>query len=101
KEAFLEIAGDDAVLTQEGSAGQLERKGYKPVKAPEGLVNAAARYGLQTPPSVLSTDELSGREITAPSPDAQAAVDLVWSWIEDAGLTNRKSKPPVQCFTSI
>ncbi len=101
QEAFLEIAGDDAVLTQEGSAGQLERKGYKPVKAPEGLVNAAARYGLQTPATILSADELSGREITAPSPDAQAAVDLVWDWIVEAGLTNGKSKPPVKCFTSI
>jgi hypothetical protein len=46
-------------------------------------------------------DELSGREITAPSPDAQAAVDLVWAWITEAGLTNGKSKPPVKCFTSI
>ena len=79
----------------------MERKGYKPVKAPEGLVNAAARYGLQTPASILSTDELSGREITSPSPDAQAAVDLVWEWIKEAGLTNGKSKPPVKCFTSI
>lgn len=101
QEAFIEMAGADAVLTQEGSAGQLERKGYKPVKAPEGLVNAAARYGVQTPASVLSMDELSGREITALSPDAQAAVDLVWGWITEAGLTNGKSKPPVKCFTSI
>jgi hypothetical protein len=101
QEGFIEMAGADAVLTQEGSAGQLERKGYKPVKAPEGLVNAAARYGVQTPASVLSMDELSGREITAPSPDAQAAVDLVWEWIVEAGLTNGKSKPPVKCFTSI
>lgn len=101
KEAFLEIAGDDAVLTQEGSAGQLERKGYKAVKAPEGLVNAAARYGLQTPASILSTDELSGREITDATADAQASVDLVWNWIIDAGLNNGKSKPPVKCFSSI
>jgi hypothetical protein len=79
----------------------LERKGYKAVKAPEGLVNASARYGVQTPAIVLSMDELSGREITAPSPDAQAAVDLVWEWIAEAGLTNGKSKPPVKCFTSI
>jgi hypothetical protein len=101
QEAFVQVAGDDAVLTQEGTAGQLERKGFKPVKAPEGLVNAASRYGLQTAASVLSMDELSGREITAPSPDAQAAVDLVWEWIVEAGLTNGKSKPPVKCFTSI
>jgi len=101
QEAFIGVAGSDAVLTQEGSADQLKRKGYNPVKAPEGLVNAASRYGLQTPASVLSTDELSGREITEASPDAQAAVDMVWELLQQVRLTNGKEKPPVKCFSSI
>jgi hypothetical protein len=101
QEAFLQVAGETAVLTGDGTVDQLERKGFKPVKAPENLVNAAARYGVQTPASVLSADELCGRSITDPSPGAQAAVDTAWEWIEDTNLTNGKVKPPVKCFTSI
>ena len=101
QEAFAQVAGEDAVLTGEGTADQLERKGYKPVQAPENLVHAAEQYGVQTPARVLSADELSGREITDATPDAQAAVDLVWDWLEEVGLTNGKAKPPVKCFTSI
>jgi hypothetical protein len=101
QQAFVQVAGDDAVLTGEGSVDQLEKKGYTPVKAPENLVRAAERFGVQTPASVLSLDELSGREITEATPDAQAAVDLVWELLEEVSLTNGKEKPPVRCFTSI
>jgi hypothetical protein len=101
QEAFSQVAGETAVLTGEGTVDQLERKGYKPVKAPENLVNAASRYGVQTPATVLSADEMCGRSITEPTPDAQAAVDTVWEWVEDNNLTNGKERPPVKCFTSI
>ncbi len=101
QEAFAQVAGETAVLTGEGTANQLERKGYKAITAPENLVNAAARYGVQTSSSVLSADELCGRSITEPLPDAQGAVDAVWSWIEEVGLTNSKERPEVKCFTSI
>jgi hypothetical protein len=101
QEAFAQVAGDHAVLTGKGSVNQLERKGFTPVVAPENLVGAAAAYGLQTSASVLSADELSGREITDASPDAQAAVDHIWELLEEIGLTNEKEKPPVRSFTSI
>lgn len=101
QEAFSQVAGETAVLTGEGTKDRLERKGYKPVVAPEGILYAASRYGVQTSTSVLSADELSGREITDASPDAQAAVDFAWEWLEEVGLTNGKEKPPVRCFTSI
>jgi hypothetical protein len=101
KEAFAQVAGENAVLTGEGTADQLQRKGYKPVKAPENFLAAASSYGLQTPAKVLSEDEISGREVTEASPDALAAVDLVWEWLEEMGLTNGREKPPVMCFTSI
>jgi hypothetical protein len=97
----VQVAGDIAVLTGEGSVKQLEGKGYTPVKAPEGIVNAAARYGVQTPAQVLSMDELSGRLVTDPSESAQAAVDFIWRIIESHGLHNDKVKPPVQCFTTL
>lgn len=101
QEAFLQVAGDTAVLTGEGTVDQLERKGYSPVKAPEGIVNAAARYGVNTPGKVLSADEMSGRLVTDATDSAQAAVDFVWNVIERHGLDNGKDKPPVRCFTSI
>lgn len=101
QQAFSQVAGNVGVLTGKGTAAQLERKGFTPVNAPENLVSAAAAYGVQTSASVLSVDELSGREITDATPDAQAAVDLAWQLLEQVGLTNGKSKPPVRCFTSI
>jgi hypothetical protein len=97
----VQVAGETAVLSGEGTAKQLQGKGYKPVKAPEGIVNAAARYGVQTPAHVLSNDELSGRIITEPTESAQAAVDFIWRLLESHGLNNGKDKPPVKCFTSI
>ena len=99
--AFQQVAGDDGVLTAKGTVQQLERKGYVPVIAPENLVSAAGMYGVQTSACVLSTDELIGREISEAMPDAQAAVDFVWQWLGQIGLTNGKEKPPVRSFTSI
>jgi len=101
QEAFAQVAGEHAVLTGEGTANQLERKGYKPIKAPENLIRAAEQYGVQTPGRILSADELSGRDVVEPTPDAQAAADLVWEWLEEVRLTQGKAKPPVKCFTSI
>lgn len=101
QQAFASIAGVDAVLTGDGSVDQLERKGFKPIVAPENLVNAARQYGVQTPATVLSADEMSGREISEATPDAQAAVDFVWELLEEVGLTSGKVKPAVKSFTSI
>ncbi len=101
QEAFFQVAGEHAVLTGKGSVNQLERKGYTPVEAPENIVNAAAIYGVPTPGKILSNEELQGREISEPTPDAQAAVDLAWEWLQETGMTNEKEKPPVKVFTSI
>jgi hypothetical protein len=101
QEAFNNIAGEESVLSGKGTANQLERKGYKAVVAPENLITAAAVYGVRTSSSVLSVDELSGREITEATPDAQAAVEYVWKQIETIGLTNGKEKPVVRSFHSI
>ena len=101
QEAFDLIAGEESVLSGKGTANQLERKGYKPVVAPENLISAAGMYGVRTSSSVLSADELWGREITEATPDAQAAVDYVWSQIDEIGLTNGKEKPVVRSFHSI
>ncbi len=100
-EAFIQVAGDDGVLTAKGTVNQLERKGYIPIVASENLVSAAGMYGVQTSASVLSADELSGRELSDPTPDAQAAVNFVWNLLEQIGLTNDKEKPTTKVFTSI
>lgn len=100
-EAFRQIAGENGVLTAKGTVNQLERKGYVPVVAPESLVSAAGMYGVQTSTSVLSADEIVGREIGRATPDAQAAVDVVWGLLQEVGLTNDKPKPTVKVFTSI
>lgn len=100
-EAFTQVAGEDAVLTGKGTKDQLQRKGFTPVVAPENLVSAASMYGVQSASSVLTADELVGREIGEATPDAQAAVDAVWTLLEETGLTNDKEKPPVKVFSSI
>ena len=101
-DSFLQVAGDNAVLTGQGSVEQLKLKGYSPIVAPESLLHAAEQWGVPSPAKVLSLDEMSGREISDPTPDAQAAVDLVWELLEETGLTNGKdNKPPVKTFTSI
>ena len=72
-----------------------------PITAPEPLLNAAEQWGVPSSAKVLSLDEMSGREISDPTPDAQAAVDLVWGLLAEVGLTNGKAKPPVKSFVSI
>lgn len=99
--AFEAIAGEESVLATKATANQLERKGYKPVVAPENLISAAGLYGVKTSSAVLSADELVGREITKATVDAQAAVDYIWDLIEEIGLTNGKDKPEVRSFSSI
>lgn len=99
--AFESIAGEQSVLATKATANQLEKKGYKAILAPENLISAASLYGVKTASSVLSSDELSGREITKATVDAQAAVDYIWDLIEEVGLTNGKVKPEVRSFSSI
>lgn len=99
--AFESIAGEESVLATTATANQLAKKGFKPVVAPENLISAASLYGVKTASSVLSADELVGREITKATVDAQAAVDYIWDLIEEIGLTNGKDKPEVRSFSSI
>jgi hypothetical protein len=100
-DAFFQVAGDDAVLTGQGSVEHLKRKGFSPIVAPEQLLHAAEQWGVPSPSKVLSLDEMSGREISDATPDAQAAVDFVWELIEECGVSNGKQKPHVKTFTSI
>src|SRR5262249_58521121 len=101
QEAFALVAGEDAVLTGKGPVDQLERKGYKPVQAPESLVHAAEQYGVQTPAKVLSADELAGRAVTEPTPYALAALGHGWGLLEQVDLPHAKNKPPEGCFTAV
>jgi hypothetical protein len=101
QEAFTLVAGDSAVLTGSANVEQLLHKGYKPIVAPESILAAAERYGVNTPAKVLSADDLAGREVFDSTPGAEAAVEVVWQVLEDVGLCNGKAKPATKCFTSI
>lgn len=102
KKSFMDSAGDRAVLTtDESTAERLVRKGYTPVMANAGLVQAAAIYGVPTADTVLTLDEMTGRDVCDATDSAQAAVDYVWSVLENHGLTRGKDKPPVFCFSTL
>jgi len=102
KTAFHAVAGDKAVLVGDAStAERLARKGYVPVLASEGILAAGSTYNVPTADKVLTTDEMSGRDVTEASDSAQAAVDYVWSVLEQYSLTRGKETPPVYCFSTI
>jgi hypothetical protein len=102
KTAFLAVAGDKAVLARDqATAERLARKGYIPIMASEGILAAANAYNVPTASTVLTCDEMAGRDVTDASDSAQAAVDHVWAVLEKHGMTQDKPKPPVYCFSSI
>jgi hypothetical protein len=101
--AWQAVAADAVMCGPSASIVEfVERKGHtaKPIKA-QGIVDAAARFGIRTDAQVLSETEKKGREITPASEAAQAAVDEVWTWLTQHNLTNDVEKPPVGCFRDV
>ena len=101
--AWKAVAGD-AVLCGPHSimAEFVEAKGRtaKRVKA-EGMIPAAARFGIPTALTVLTEVEQNGRELLPATASAIGAVDTVWNWLETLNLTNGSMKPPVGCFRDV
>ena len=56
---------------------------------------------MPTPSTILSADELDGRESFAPTADAVTALDWVWERIVLAGMDDGKAKPPIRCFRKV
>lgn len=100
-ESFEAVAGEQAVICAKDGGQQAARKGYKVVEAPEEIVRAARAQGVKTPDVVLSNDEREGREVLDSTPDAEAAVDFVWSVIEKYKLANGRKRPVVKTFRKI
>lgn len=67
----------------------------------ENWLSAITKADIRTTANVLSTHEQAGRLTTEATDAAIRAVDIVWGWIESAGLTMGKAKPPVKGFKSI
>jgi hypothetical protein len=101
QEAFTAVQGADAVISTPDGGEFAERKGYKVLKAPEAYVKAAGKMGVRTPDKVLTQDDKDGREIVEATPDAESAVDFVWSVVTAHGMTANKSRPKVKCFRKI
>jgi len=102
QQAWELAAGPNAVLC-DASLGHtsefVEKKGFrpKPTKAPS-WITAAARCGVKTAASVLDGHESNGKQILPATNAAIEAVDIVWSWLQEANLTQGKKKPTVASF---
>jgi hypothetical protein len=97
-EAFQSMNGENAVLSTTAAAILVTNKGYKPVAAPESFVQAAAKYGIKTAEKILTQDDLDGRVINEATPAMVAALDFIWTTLEEEGLTLGKTKPEVKGF---
>ena len=61
-------------------------------------ISAAARCGVKTAASVLDGHESNGKQILPATNAAIEAVDTVWSWLQQANMTQSKKKPLAACF---
>ncbi len=100
-----EMASDGAILCdkEESDANQfVSRKGHA-VKEIESTswFHLSERFGVKTSAQILSDGEMKGREVRPASEAAIKAVDRVWGWLEDLGMTQGKNKPPVSCYRDI
>jgi len=100
-ESFESTLGQNTVLSTDEGGEQAARKGFKVVKAPMHIVNAARKRGVRTPEQVLSQDEREGRQIFDSNADADAAVDFAWGLVERHGLQNGRQRPNVKTFRKV
>lgn len=99
-------AADGAVLVEDFGQGpgplaeRVSKKGFKIAAIHHnGWSAAAADNEVKTAYKVLSKHESKGIDIlSAPTPFAVEAVNRVWSWIEEVGLSGGKEKPSVKSF---
>ena len=105
--AAWDTFADGAVIATQAIANSeitqhVRAKGHK-VKTvrSDSFVKVAQAMGVKDVASVLGHHGADGK-IECPATDAAIdAVDTVWSWIEQAEMTNRKEKPIVGSFRQI
>ena len=106
KEAWETVHGDKAACKNtDAVVGEMtRRKGYQlGIVKESGIMDALRGFEIPTTDNVLSGSEKRGRTITAPTFEAIDAVQLVWSWIETAGMVDpEKCKmPKIKGFNEI
>ncbi len=100
-DAIVATYGEHAVLVGDdlSQADRVAKKGFKPIAVPSGLRESASHLGLRTAASVLSVDDLDGREILdAPTECAVAVVDWLWDFVVAYHMTAGKQRPHVGSF---
>lgn len=100
-ESFEATLGANAVISTDDGGEQAARKGFKVIKAPNAIVQAARKRGVRTPETVLTQDEREGRQVFDSTPDAEAAVDFAWGLVEKYGLQNGRNRPIVKTFRQV
>jgi hypothetical protein len=101
---FLDIAGEESVVVHAGNAYEkinLEKKGYNPIEIPYSYMELFREFKIPTPEKLLSTDDLQGRKITDPTPDALAAFDYIWDQIVRLNMHEGKEKPSIHGYDYI
>jgi len=101
-----ELAAGNAIMCQNIPYFMevVRKKGYSPVAIPADAIawfNACRENGIKTSSVVLTDNEQRGRETLPATVYARNAVDMVWGWFQEVGLTNKKDPPIVACFREI
>ncbi len=102
------LASDDALLFEENpgtinlAADVAQFKGHRVIGLNRSNWSVSAIGNIsRTVESVLSESEREGIEYFEPTKSAQDAVDIVWEWIGECGLTFDKQKPSVVGFNTL
>lgn len=104
QEAWQQTAGKAVMCDGEAKeiVQHLQRKGHKvkPVKSSAWLATSE-RFGIKTAEGILSENEQKGR-VTIPATEAAVkAVETVWTWLVELGMTQGKKFPEVGCYRDI
>lgn len=101
-ESFESVMGEKSVLsTGSVSSRVVKQKGYNVIEVPEAFVSAAQKYGVRTPETVLSQDDLDGRNVIDIDSETQEVVNKVWEILVSLSLTKNKEIPPAYGFEYI
>ena len=100
--AWRAVVGDAVACSHSRLAELVRAKGYQTVVIDQpAWVGMLALMGIMTQTTILSKAESEGRERLPATPAAQAAVDLVWGWLEALHMTKGEQKPLVWCFREV
>lgn len=101
-DAWDEVNDGGAVLCKQGNPSvvkSIRKKGYRAITIQaDNWVTTAQRMGISNSADILTNHEEKGREILPPTDAAIKAVNTVWKWLEDLGMTRGRVKPKVMGY---